>query len=296
MSTIIAPAAVDAVRNAFPFTVDKFPLSGPDGMRTPHYGLFRSDSSQCVGDAVSSVYEPHTVDDVCALVEASSQAFTMGDCSANCLFRDGHFVTVAPSKEYRQSVFGMTDNIWPRMVIRAGYDGRAFRATLGYYRDACRNMSVIRSAGRSVHGIIRHTAQLRDRMPELVETFQQLAAGWDGVVETARAMEARQINLADFIREVYPQNENASSRTRNSAEARVEKIIMRIWRERQATARPNSGVGRNFMVSAWEAYNGIQGYVQHDQRRRGNPSPIERAAIALDDASVARAMELALAV
>ncbi len=29
--------AVDQVKNAFQFTIEKFPLSGPDGMKTPWY-------------------------------------------------------------------------------------------------------------------------------------------------------------------------------------------------------------------------------------------------------------------
>ena len=63
----------DAVRAAFPFTVDKLPLGGPDGLRTPHYGLFRSDNAACVGVAVRKGYEPHTTDDVCACSGSSYQ-------------------------------------------------------------------------------------------------------------------------------------------------------------------------------------------------------------------------------
>ena len=44
---------LDSVKAAFPFSVDKYPLSGPDGMRTDLYGLFRSDNAEHVGKAVS---------------------------------------------------------------------------------------------------------------------------------------------------------------------------------------------------------------------------------------------------
>ena len=47
--TTVSTSAADQVRSAFDFTVDKFPLSAPDGMSTPWYGLFRSDSSEVVG-------------------------------------------------------------------------------------------------------------------------------------------------------------------------------------------------------------------------------------------------------
>lgn len=145
MPAIIAASPADAVRAAFPFEVQKFRLSGPDGLTTPHYGLFRSDDARCVGVAVRKGYEPHTTDDVCALVEAASTAFD-SQCKVNCYFADGHFVTVAPGDEYRRNIFGTKDNIWPRMIIRAGYDGRAFRADCGFYRDACRNLAMIRSS------------------------------------------------------------------------------------------------------------------------------------------------------
>ena len=49
MSTVSTSAA-DQVRAAFDFTVDKFPLSGPDGMRTPWYAMFRSDNNEVVGE------------------------------------------------------------------------------------------------------------------------------------------------------------------------------------------------------------------------------------------------------
>jgi len=298
MTTAMVSSSVsDAVRAAFPFTVDKLPLFGPDNLNTSHYGLFRSDSGASVGVACRKGYEPHTIDDVCALVEAAASAFD-GDASVRCLFHDGHYVTVEPSAEYRRSIFGTADNIWPRLIIRAGYDGRAFRAQLGFFRDACRNLAMIRSEGRAVESNIRHSAQLRGKLVELRRTFAQLASGWDGVVETARRMESRQVNLADFVRQVYPLSSDASKRTQQGAERRVESIIRRIVRERQYTGRPDLrlGTGGAYIVSAWEAFNGVQGYVQHHMSRHGRPDDYTRAVVALDDASVSCALELALAV
>jgi hypothetical protein len=298
MTTAMVSSSVsDAVRAAFPFTVDKLPLFGPESLRTPHYGLFRSDTGASVGVACRKGYEPHTVDDVCALVEAAASAFD-GDANARCLFHEGHYVAVEPSAEYRRAIFGTADNIWPRLIVRAGYDGRAFRAQLGFYRDACRNLAMIRSEGRIVEANIRHTTQLRGKLVELRRTFAQLASGWEGVVETARRMESRQVNLADFVRQVYPLSSDATDRTRRSAERRVESIIRRIVRERQHTGRPDLRIAtdRTYHVSAWEAFNGVQGFVQHDMSRHGRPDDYTRAVVALDDASVSRALELALAV
>lgn len=292
MSTTLAETAIaDQIRAAFPFSVDKLPLAGPDNMRTPHYGLFRDDTSECVGVACKRTYVPHTVDDVAALAEAAAAAFD-DNASVNCLWHgDGHHVTVAPSVEYRREVFGQ-DVIWPRLIVSASYDGCAFSAHLGFYRDACRNMAMLQSVGRRVSTRIRHTHHLRERLAELRDAFSHLAAGWDGVVQTAQRLNRAEIDLAAFIRTVYPEPDGASRRTRGSYDRRVRRIVTRIMRERMTLGRPADNIGR---ATAWEAFNGVQGYVQHDMSRHGRPGEFARALLALDDAAVGRAAEHALA-
>ena len=76
-------------------------------MKTPFYGLFRDDNQEVVGSgSVTARYVPHQTDDVLALVEAASTAFE-GVADLSCGFRDGHFVTIQPSKDFRRSIFGM---------------------------------------------------------------------------------------------------------------------------------------------------------------------------------------------
>ena len=49
------------VRSAFDFSVDKFPLFGPENMKTDQYGLFRSDTGYIEGvKSISGRYVPHT--------------------------------------------------------------------------------------------------------------------------------------------------------------------------------------------------------------------------------------------
>ena len=111
-------------------------------------------------------------------------------------------------------------------------------------------------------------------------------------------MDSRQLNLADFLRQVYPLANDATERTRRAAERRIESIVNRVVRERQATGRPALRIGTDgaALVSAWEAFNGVQGYIQHDMSRHGRPDAFTRAVVALDDPAVSRALELALAV
>lgn len=290
--TPIAVSVVEKVRVAFGFTVDKFPLSGPDGMKTPFYGLFRSDNGVIVGDrSVTSRYTPHTTDDVVALVEAAGEAFGE-NVEVNCHFHQGHYVSVAPSREYRKAIFGTSDNIFARVLINAGYDGKAFRASMGYYRDICENISIMRSVSSSTVSI-RHTSGLRDKMADLIETFTTLRESWSSVTSLVQSMQAKQVNLVDFLNAVYPQpGADATPRAITVHKNRTEAIFRRLRRERNQSGRPV--IGNDWKVSAWEAYNGIQGYVQHDATRRAR-NPFDRVIAAYNDSAVHRAEELAVA-
>ena len=292
--------AVAKVREAFDFSVDKFPLTGPENMKTPFYGLFRSDSMSAVGSgSVSSRYVPHTTDDVCALVDAAANAFD-GEIDVKCLFRDGHYVTIQPTKEYRLAVYGDKDNVWPRVMIKAGYDGTAFKASMGYYRDACRNLAMMNQVeGTSVS--IRHTSGLRTHMDDLIAQFNQLKYGWTNLRGVIMNLQNREVQLADFLRSVYGEvDENASSRSRKHHTSRTEAIFRRVQRERYTTGR--GPMGDDFVVSAWEAYNAVQGYVQHDMGWRGAGGDMqvpsgrfERIIRAASNSAVKKAEQLAMA-
>lgn len=291
-SNTAAQTLNQSLRQAFPFSVERFPLAGPDGLSTPWYGLFRSDNGQAVGPgSVTGRYVPHTLEDVAALVDAAGVAFD--GCTLRGHFDHGHHVIIQPTRERRLEVFG-TDTIWPRMVISAPYGGGgSFRASLGLYRDACRNLAIL----RQVSGItvtIRHTRGLRDRMDDLIRDFSTLRGRWDSVADTVRTMEARRVDLPAFLDAIYGQPDN-TARARTTHRHRTSAIISRIIRERSATGRPAGSMeGRAFPVTGWEAFNAVQGFTQHDARRHGNPSPLERAIHALDSADVARAEALAL--
>lgn len=301
MSNIQASEVSSSVRSAFDFSVDKFPLFGPENMRTDQYGLFRSDTGYINGiKSVSPRYVPHTTDDVCALVEAASEAFD-GEIECKTYWNAGHYVAIQPTKAERFRVFGERDNIWPRVIIRAGYDGQAFTGTMGYYRDACRNLGIMRKvAGTSV--AIRHTSGLRSAMDQLIATFSTLKDGWQNLVDTATRLQSREVRMSDFLDQIYgrPTAEQLALAATGQAvravtvhQNRTEAIWKRLNAERERTGRP---VLQN-TVSAWEAYNAIQGYVQHDaQAKEGFKSEFARIVRAANDATVRKAEELALAV
>ena len=112
MSNIVTASAStvsDSVRSDFDFTVDKFPLFGPDNMKTDQYGLFRSTDGYIDGvKSISSRYVPHSTDDVCALVEAASEAWD-GEVECKTHWSRGHYVNIQPTKaERRVSLARMT--------------------------------------------------------------------------------------------------------------------------------------------------------------------------------------------
>ncbi len=283
-----------AVAEAFAFEVDKFPLTGPDGIRTPFYGLFRSDNGALVADrAVSRNYVPHTTEDVQRIVEAVGEAFG-GVAAVRCGFRKGHFVEITPTRERRAEVFGTADSIVPRVLIEARYGGTGcFNVSMGHYRDVCRNLARLTMV-RETKVKIRHSSTMRGRMDDLVNTVRRLDGAWDRIVETVRAMENVQVNMADFLREMYGEPEEGKNNTRHKR--RTEAIFSRLLRERVATGR--GGIDEeNFMVSGWEAWNSVQGYIQHDKTRKGErrTNEISRAMSSLTDGNVIRAEEWILA-
>jgi hypothetical protein len=280
----------EQVRTAFPFNVTREPLYSGDGATTHYHGLFRDDTGEPVSrHSVCSGYEPHTTDDIVALVEAASEAFGGGDAVVRARFSHGHQVIVAPSNSHRQAIFGTRDNLFARVNISAGYDGRAVQASLNAYRDACRNLMMLRKVA-GVTQTIRHTSNLRPEMDDLIETFGYLAARWNDVGNAAREMEQREVRLVGFLDRIYGQPDERSLAGITRHRNRTEAIVRRLFRERMQTGRPD--LGNEMIVTGWEAYNAVQGYHQHDATRRGNPSDIERALLALDNQQVAKAERL----
>lgn len=295
MNQVVATPVVETVKNVFNFSVDKFPLSGPDNMRTEWFGLFRSDTSKPVGTgSVTSRYVPHQTDDVLALVESAAEAFD-GIGEVKCHFREGHYVTVQPSRDFRKNIFGTMDNIFPRVVIRAGYDMRAFNASIGFYRDLCLNLGRLQSVrGTSVR--INHTSGLRSKMNELIQTFGQLRDGWDALATTAVRLESQRVSMVDFLDQVYGQPvAGETTRAVTIHENRTKAIFTRLANERVKMGKPAMTAGSRFEVSAWEAFNAIQGYTQHDATRRGNPGDFDRILLAAEDSAVLKAESLVMA-
>jgi len=281
---------LDSVKAAFPFSVDKYPLSGPDGMRTDLYGLFRSDNAEHVGKPCSKNYVPHQSDDVVALVEAAGEAFE-GIGETQCTFRNAHHVCVSPGRDQRRAIYGTSDNIFPRFMIRGGYDGRGFLANMGFYRDACSNLSMMRQVeGTSVS--IRHGSGLREKMDDLIQTFSVLKQSWATLGDVITELQSRDVNMPEFLDQVYGQPEEDSQRSKTIHENRTKAIFRRMSRERFTTGR--GSFNPEFGVSAWEAYNAIQGYVQHDASRKGSPSDFDRVIAASNDQYVRKAEKITM--
>ena len=293
LNDVTTADALQAVKDTFDFEVNKYPLSGVDGMRTPWFGLFREDTLKTVGNgSVSNRYEPHTTNDVIALVEAGSNVFD-GNVSVNCHFSHGHYVTISPTNESRLAVYGTADNVFPRIFISAGYDGRPFKASMGYYRDLCQNLAMLETV--SATGVsIRHTQSLRDKLDDLRETFATLRGGWVNLQRTIRRMEDQQVDVTEVMRSIYGDEPRDEGRSQTIHRKRSESIINRLIRERYATGRPRID-HREPTVSAWEMFNAIQGYSQHDTSRRGSPTAYDRMLLSNRDAYVRRAENLLVA-
>jgi hypothetical protein len=297
--TVNAMEIGSTLRNAFPFHVVKGELTGPQGIKTPHFGLFRvaNDTGKmldCVGNAVRGRYNVHQVDEIITMAEAAAGAFGT-EIGINTYWDHGHKLTIAPTDEYRRNIFGTKDDIFPRLIISAGYKGTCFNASLGMYRDICRNLSIPRVQGGTVHASIKHTAQMNYKLDFITLEFKRLVSQWDVVCEAMKDLDRKRCEISSFLDRVF---ETASLQGKtpkaiNSIKARAHSIVSRILRERLAI---HGDYGDTTTASAWELFNGVQGYMQWDARKKGSPSNIARAFDAIDNATVARAMEIAIAI
>lgn len=291
--SVATESIVDSVRSAFAFEVEKFPLAGPDGLHTPWYGLFRSDNGGVVGNgSVTSKYVPHTTEDIIALVDAASVVFG-GVASVDCYFRDGHYVVIQPTKEQRLELC-KADSVFPRLMIRAGYDGKAAKISIGSWRDLCANLHIMRSVHSSTVSI-RHSSNLRTHMDALIADFQRLEKGWDSVTNAIQRMEANRVSMVNFLDAIYGKPDPDSKRSVTEHQNRTEAIFKRLQRE--AAARGET-IGADFTVSGWLAFNAVQGFIQHDTTRKGRNKGTDGAGLllSLNDANVHKAEQLALAV
>jgi hypothetical protein len=292
METVLNASVVDQVKAEFGFTVDKFPMFGPERMKSPCYGLFRSDNGKFVGscnNTKSKDYVPHQTDDVIALVEASSTLFE-GDVDVRCHFNDGHYVSVQPPADKRLSVFGTKDNVFPRIIINAGYNGTSFKASMGYYRDLCQNLSIMRMVkGTTVS--IRHMSNLRSEMNELIDTFGVLGESWEGLAERIQALEATKVNLASVLDSIYGEIPTEPGRGRTTHDNRNKAIITRIFKEQFKANRHTDDPQH---VTAWEAFNGVQGFSQWTRFPNAQMTDFQRAIKGFSDKHVQKAEKLLL--
>jgi hypothetical protein len=283
--------AIDTVKAEFNFKVNKQQLFNADMQALPMYGLFRSDTGQLVtNSSVSEHYTEHTSDDICALVESASGLFD-GQVNLKCVFDQGHKVILSPTDQHRREICGQNDNVFPRVIISAGYNAKAFSACMGMYRDLCQNLAMIQSV-ENCKVSIRHTSGLYGKMADLQRDFQYIGNSWDTLVERIQEMKQRDVQMVNFLDTLYGKPSEDSKRSITIHENRTRSIFTRLQRERQQTGK--GAINSSFTVNAWEAFNAVQGYVQHDKTRKGSLSKVDRALKSLNDPIVAKAEKLAL--
>lgn len=287
--TVASESTISVIRDTFNFGIVKLPLTGPDSARTPHYGLFRDDNGDCVGKAVSKKYLPHQTEDICLLGEAALEAFGGGDIQ--CRWNDGHNIIIQPTDDERRAIYGTNDNIFMRCSISAGYAGTPIRASLGMFRDACSNLHIPRQVSGTT-AVIRHTDSSRGKMKTLIASFQRVREGWDTLADLAVRMQNHEVQLAGFLDQVYGKPDLDAKRSVTMHTTRTEDIFRRVQQERVVTGRPNFDSA--FTVSVWEAFNAVQGFVQHGSRRRGSVSEFDRILLAASSPVTAKAESLAM--
>ncbi len=264
MTTIAINDALETVANAFDFHVEKQKVAlGPDCIPTNSYGLVRYNqdgSREHVGRFCSKNYVPHTTDDVLALTEAACNVFD-GDVKVRTHFEHGHYVDITPSDQDRITVYGGKDSLFPRFMINGSYNGRGFSASLGYYRDLCRNLAMMKKVNEGSHVSIAHTSHLRSRMDSLIDTFSTLKEKWQTMSTRIAQLTEIPLNVEQFMRDVYGEPQGKATRYEN----KIEKVLNRLASESYRLGQPDPRRTRE--SSAWLLWNAVQGHEQHNSSR-----------------------------
>lgn len=277
----------------FNFEVRKRVLYDGDMRETPHYGLEKTDTRTFLPHTFKEGYVPHTLDHVKNLVRAYHAAVG-GVGWVQCTWDNAHVVILRPPKGHSVVINGYT--VEPTMMLRAGYDATAVVSRLGLFNYLCMNGLFNLDRDKSMTTSINHNAMMEGRIEDLVKSIEDLSHRVQDALDTVRTAAQTEVSMADFIRKVYPLNPDASKRTIQNYEDRVEMIIMRLIRERAARGLDTPDCfGGNFMASAFEAYNAVQGYEQHDARRKGVKNSTDRMVRAVDNRAVRKAASLAFA-
>ena len=268
------------LENKFPFSINKEQLYHDQGIhRTepvwkalPYYGLFRSDTDEPVSNiTVKEGYIPHQtrhiVDIACKISnQFGSHGYETDRVKA--YFKNGHYVTIEPNTDYRKRVYHTkTDYYWPRILIQAGLGGQSVRINIGYWRDACSNMAMPKEV-QTISINYRHCSPIEERLENL-DIANVLYSTWNQLKDMIEGMAINKVNLTYTLTNIFG---DPTPRGHKRALLRNETIIKRLIKERTETTNPDRHSHTNFTkATAWEMYNAIQGYYQHDAPMRTAP-------------------------
>ena len=256
-----------------------------DGGEQSHYGFFNTETGNCLQSfTAKDGYELTTHDDYLSLATAAIDAMGgNGEVKAHWTESKSKAqatIIVQPSREQRLDLYdiGGNDSVFPRLIIEAPF-GRTFKVRGGFYRDACRNLDIPRAIGKGFETTLRHTAQLRSRMSELIAVCQS-SCDFRQMALKLNQLDQIEVKIADALAELYPMPENATSNAENRARSRAAAIYRRIHTE---SLKLDGSTRDDDKASAWRLCQAITGYVQHDKSRKNGIGEVDRAVMALHD-------------
>lgn len=163
----------------------------------------------------------------------------------------------SPSAESRR-IDHDNGSLFARLVIVAPHDKQAVCVRLGAYRDVCRNL-LLASPQFGADLRVRHDSRLPERLFGTIDEIGELVARWPSVVDSFRSLNERVVDLRALVAAVFDEPAEPTERQKRRIERRFDRIISRAVAE-------NVDINR---VTAWQALNAVQGFMQHDARRFG---------------------------
>ena len=304
----------DEIQSAFDFKVVKKrfltmddPQLGLSFSESDRYGLYRSDTNAHIpGTAVSNSYSCHQTADIVRPAVAIAELFEDDGLEVRCHWRAGHVGALAPTKEAWKVSITEKDVIQPRAILSAGYNGLPYTLQVGLLRPLCTNLAVFQSIDTACFKF-KHTLKLHERLDGFNQELEQLREGWRATILRCQQYENTRVWLRPVLEETIGRKFDIDAMSNQEIDRYMKTwngIVNRIRREAEISQRDQQEVicphrelvtKRDTQVTAWQAYQGIQGWYQHDAGRqnrenlKGNEWRFRRALQNLSDKRVSRA-------
>lgn len=263
------------------------------------FQMYNAETGEIIGAPVTDAYYLHTKEDFIRLVFAGMQGINDPEAKAHFAWVNNSIMSAVIRPTSIDPHLPVThDTLMKRLNITAGFGGLgAIKGMAGLFRPLCLNLDVFATVLASQQ-VIKHTANMTNRMDDLVMQFNSISKTWEYMGEQVQQMYNRKVNLGEYFDAVW-KVDRTEDRNFTRADTRNRDLVHRLKRETKhyfSYSDPHQ-----VEYNAWNAYQAVQGHIQHGGvDTMPSNTPEERNALMqsavgrFNDPRIIRAQKLAL--